>query len=675
MDENLLSEDDESGDEGRHARMLQGITKMPAVYFEGKKIKTNLSESYPKSEINPSQSALDGGGRITMSDLLEPLQGMPHFHSLRKDLKNVDKNSNFIQAPLPKGLQDKAERIVAYKQTKKDITRWEPIVKRNREAPTLFFDKAADVGSGTVGALASRFEARTDFEKKMALHVCNSEIVDAHNNDGARLLELNKISVQDVKDRQNHLAKMRSLLFRHELKAKHIKKIKSKTYHNLLKKDRSKVTSAEMQLDPEAAKEHAMKQEYKRAEERMTLKHKNNSKWAKRILERGLSVQDDGTRASISQQLHQHTLLTRKMNSMKDTSSSDDSSEEDDDDDLSAESDEDGGSKLLTKAKEKTLKVIEEEDEIPRSGVFSLPFMERGLEKRKEEAYKEAKLALEEYELSLNLLESTEGTGSPKVSLSSGRRVFGAVDKQTEESNNRTNSNKVTMDSDSENDFVIENNDNLECVNAREVQKSVNFDTGVLRKELGHEPVFESIDDIVRDSAPKTTYEVAIFASDSSRKLKGENIIDDNTVKSSRVLETFLPQEHKEQDEYTDTESVDEMVDGTLSSGANQVYELPSQADLIRRAFAGDDVEDEFVKDKMETLNEENPEPEKPAVLPGWGDWTGIQQKRGLPSWMVEKHENATKKREEDIKRRKDANLEHVIITETIGKKVSVDDF
>ncbi|KAF6173582.1 hypothetical protein GIB67_022941 [Kingdonia uniflora] len=286
---------------------------------------------------------------------------------------------------------------------------------------------------------------------------------------------------------------------------------------------------------------------------------------------------------------------------------------------------------------------------------FIASTQERGLEKRKEEAYKETKLALEEYELPLNLLESTEGTGSPKVGLSSGRRVFGAVNKQTEESNNRTNSDKVTMDSDSENDFVIENDDNLECVNASKVQKSVNFNTGVLRKELGHEPVFESIDNIVRDSASKTTYE-----------LKGENIIDDNVVKSSRVLKTSLPQELKEQDEYTDTESVD----GTLSAGANQVYELPSQADLIRHAFAGDDVEDEFVKDKMETLNEENSEPEKPAVLPGWGDWTGIQQKRGLPSWMAEEHENAKKKREVEVKRRKDANLEHVIISETIGKKV-----
>lgn len=75
-----------------------------------------------------------------------------------------------------------------------------------------------------------------------------------------------KISVEDVKERQNRIAKMRSLLFNHEMKAKRIKKIKSKTYHRLLKKDRLKTASAEIQMDPEAAKELAMKQEFKRAE-------------------------------------------------------------------------------------------------------------------------------------------------------------------------------------------------------------------------------------------------------------------------------------------------------------------------------------------------------------------------------------------------------------------------
>lgn len=59
---------------------------------------------------------------------------------------------------------------------------------------------------------------------------------------------------------------MHSLLFRHEWKARHIKKIKSKTYHRLLKKDRLKAESSRIQMDPEAAKEYAMKQERMRVE-------------------------------------------------------------------------------------------------------------------------------------------------------------------------------------------------------------------------------------------------------------------------------------------------------------------------------------------------------------------------------------------------------------------------
>lgn len=113
------------------------------------------------------------------------------------------------------------------------------------------------------------------------------------------------------------------------------------------------------------------------------------------------------------------------------------------------------------------------------------------------------------------------------------------------------------------------------------------------------------------------------------------------------------------------------MVDGVLSSANNESYELPSQSDLIRQAFAGDDVEEEFEKQKEEILNEENPEPEKPVLLPGWGQWTHVQKKKGLPSWMLKEHELANKKRQEALKNRKDANLKHVIISEKVDKKVS----
>jgi U3 small nucleolar RNA-associated protein 14 len=103
----------------------------------------------------------------------------------------------------------------------------------------------------------------------------------------------------------------------------------------------------------------------------MRLKHKNTSKWAKRILKRGLDVQDEGTRAAIAAQLQQNALLTRKMNSTKDDSSSSEESSDDEEDDDESEAN------ILNKGKEKILKILGDDNEIPTSGVFSLPFMVR----------------------------------------------------------------------------------------------------------------------------------------------------------------------------------------------------------------------------------------------------------------------------------------------------------
>lgn len=116
----------------------------------------------------------------------------------------------------------------------------------------------------------------------------------------------------------------------------------------------------------------------------------------------------------------------------------------------------------------------------------------------------------------------------------------------------------------------------------------------------------------------------------------------------------------------------EQMVDGILTSASKETYEIPSQAELIQRAFAGDDVVEEFEKDKQEVLNQEVPEPEKPVLVPGWGQWTNVQKKRGLPSWMVREHEDANKKRKLDLKTRKDYRLRNVIISEKVDKKVSV---
>ncbi|GJN07916.1 hypothetical protein PR202_ga25789 [Eleusine coracana subsp. coracana] len=509
MDEDNDQDDD---DEERQIRILQETTGMPREAFDGKK-KNKQPLDLP---LQPG----DGDGPVTINDLLENIQGKSGYSKLRKRLQQQEKGPMVVAAPLPKSERERLDRAVTYNHSKKEMTKWAGIIKRNREAPTLYFENDLNLGVNSVGAIASEFKPRTKFEMEMAQILQSKEMIEAHKNDGAKILELNQ-------------------------------------------KDKLKAASEDLEVDPDAAKEYAEKQERKRAEERATLKHKNTSKWALRIKKRGLDVQDEGTRAAVAAQLQQHALLTRKMNSMKDDSSSSDENSDDDEEGNESEA------KLLNRGKEKILRVLEEDNEMPKSGVFSLPFMERAMKKHEEATYEEAQQALKEYDESLRKLE----------------------------------------------DGNSEQNEDPIKVAVTKKQNEIQLGTALL------------------DDEPQN----AMF---------------------------------KQQDQHSDSDSEEEMVEGFLTiSDSKESYELPSQADLIRQAFAGDDVEAEFEKDKMEFLNEENPEPEKPALVPGWGQWTDIQQKKGLPSWMVKEHETAKRNREEALKRRKDSKLKHVIISEQVDKK------
>lgn len=50
-----------------------------------------------------------------------------------------------------------------------------------------------------------------------------------------------------------------------------------------------------------------------RAKERLTLKHRNSSKWARRALKRGMDVMDEGTKAAVAEQLRLGEELRRKV--------------------------------------------------------------------------------------------------------------------------------------------------------------------------------------------------------------------------------------------------------------------------------------------------------------------------------------------------------------------------
>ncbi|XP_024635071.1 uncharacterized protein C57A7.06 [Medicago truncatula] len=380
----IVSDDDSrEEDDGRHERMVKLNIRL-----------LRLREPFDESEYNSSHDVVEGDGHISIEDLLNTLQDAPEHSRLRLRNQQIENSSRTVHAPLPKADQAKVERKVAYEISKKQVTRWQSIIQRNREALTVYFDEKIDLGFSTIGAIASEFKPITEFEGKMAALVHHHKVIEVHNNDGVSLLDLDdKVTIEDKKDMQNRAAKLRSqnqaaklqsLLFLHEMKAKRVKKIKSKTYR-LLKKNRLKAKSSQLEMDPEAANEYAMKQECQRAEERMTLRHKQKSPWLQRKMQRGLDKQDIGTCAAVNEHFQRHEELIRKMYNM-DSSSSDDSTYEEDNENT-ADSDLDKANNILRKAKQKTVEVLEEDDKMPNSGLPSLPFYDAWIGEKKRSNY------------------------------------------------------------------------------------------------------------------------------------------------------------------------------------------------------------------------------------------------------------------------------------------------
>ena len=76
---------------------------------------------------------------------------------------------------------------------------------------------------------------------------------------------------------------MRALLFYAEIKEKRASKIKSKKYHRIKKKEKERLRKDGAD-DAEVDEEERMDVERKRAEERMSLRHRNGNKAVKALL-------------------------------------------------------------------------------------------------------------------------------------------------------------------------------------------------------------------------------------------------------------------------------------------------------------------------------------------------------------------------------------------------------
>ncbi|KAI0094168.1 Utp14 protein-domain-containing protein [Irpex rosettiformis] len=280
--------------------------------------KRRLLKEQTQVGVENEFAAQPGSMKLNIDDLLAPLAPSTTLQSLKKSVKVLTSTSNktkTLSAPLPQRTQEKLDREAAYEQTKGEIDKWSATMRRIKEAEHLSFPlQAESAGKVSNLELAAKFKPTTPLESNISTLLKSAQMREqdlAHTES----LKMNHLSVQEVAERRAELGRMRELMFRAEVKAKRVARIKSKAFRRLRKKargkEKGKLGDGEEEDEGEEGEEAVLKREVERARERATLRHKNTGKWARGMKGRG--EVDGDQRREINEMLERGERLRRRV--------------------------------------------------------------------------------------------------------------------------------------------------------------------------------------------------------------------------------------------------------------------------------------------------------------------------------------------------------------------------
>ncbi|ANB10978.1 Utp14p [Sugiyamaella lignohabitans] len=599
--------------------------------------------------IQESEFALPvGGQKLSLSDLTAGVTTEKKQDSGLKLLENNSKQT--LAVPLAKRIQQKNDRKAAYELTKEEVSKWEETVKKNREAEHLQFPINPAPQVSKVAAHAP-IEPSTELEKKVNNLLTESNLSEEKSVSTFEELAPSKLTMEEVKRRRNELRLMRELMFREEQKARRIKKIKSKSYRKVHKKERERERMM-VEGDEESDRES---HDIERARERMSLKHKNTGKWAKRMVEQGFT-KDKETRGEMEEMLRRGEDLRKKILDDQDNESDSQEIESagDDDDDEDDET-------------------INEQKESLGKGLLAMKFMkdaeqkERQINKAQREALRNAK-NLDDFE---DLKDETEDAVNQVVNA--GRRKFapGTSEARDEMLDELEKARDET---------IIDEEKSLENVITKAFDSRTNSRT---KSKSKHSKSQEPDEAEEEEANPWLT-----ISSNSKQKSKKVNIVDKNSSTQSKSQDKLRKEKEKlrsssnddsgdiDMNEVlrivdplaSDNEEGDDDASEAVAEGQNDMKRVPrkgltfKQRELVKRAFAGDDVVEEFQEEKRQKIADEG-DKEIDVTLPGWGSWGGSSIKKKKK--VIKKVQGI------QADKRQDARLKNVIINEKVNKKSS----
>ena len=655
-----------------------------------------------QESTTPSQFGLSSKRKLTVADMIPSVTDP----GLKKSLKLLADNDpqptsklggipKKLDVPLPKRQQDRLDRVAAYEQSKETLNRWVDTVKHNRRAEHLSFplkDPSASAAPGSQRLLpTSHSLPLTDLEstiqnilKDSGLAVSNGKS-EEEQLQAFEELEANKMPLEEVQARRAELRRARELLFREEIRAKRIKKIKSKSYRKVHRKERERNMQREKDAltaagvdDSESEKE---RQDRRRAEERMGARHRE-SRWAKGVKDSGRAKWDEDARGGVTDMARRGEDLRRRIEG-KQVAGDDDNivsseSESGEEDDL-----EEGDTRNNRKLQDRLQSVGENGNELDPndkgSRLASMDFMKKAEARRKTRNDAEV-------ESIRRGLAGEETPSEEEGQEGQGRKSYGPVKSQTSSAKVRQSDRKAEKNefeeppgSDDEGeegrdgakgedvDIVVDNSSFQ--VKAKGVEKP---SLGDKHRKKPHENQEEGASEnpwLVEKRKDSNASRRRIQNPDAGAIISSTPAVNTvqpsaektkprSALKGARQAEALRQSVHTPDNPNSEDESDD---------AANLPFVLRNQ-DLVHKAFAGDEVVATFEQEKRATIQDED-EKVIDNTLPGWGSWTGPGI--GKKAQRRNKGKVLTKIPGIAAEKRQDAKLDRVIINEKRVKKNS----
>jgi U3 small nucleolar RNA-associated protein 14 len=438
------------GEEGGGRISLTGKSASAAMRMPESEFRSG-SLSAMTTDVNGGDNDGRNGNLLTLDSLMGTIADTANFAHVQRSMRalssGIDQEDNgggiknrarTTSVPVSRVVSDRASRRVHYASTTQDVSLWTDAIHEKRDAETLDFRTnagGANANRVTRDTLVEKFVPTNDFEREIqdALEKAGMDDEESmarrekmrltgegggpgdegaagwggYDDEYGDDLGSNAITAEEYKKRHGELAKLRALMFYEEQKRHRINKIKSKKYRKIRKRQRDKLKDGEIEAGRlgdhggEDDRERIEREEMDRMRERMTLAHKNTSKWARHMLRRG-SKMDVEERRALSLQIARGEELRRKANGEgmgDDNDGTDDETEED----------------LLRRARDILMETRDDDDDDGKDGtskkgkgLFQLEFMKRGMEAQRTRAREEARKLLEELEANDTVLMSTD---------------------------------------------------------------------------------------------------------------------------------------------------------------------------------------------------------------------------------------------------------------------------